>query len=269
MYATVAVRPAGPVRGPPILGALVYGYSLDDCLRPETFYEHFHEWFPSQACDVHRAEFCVWQTTASTQSSCTCEPHIACPPAYLPGCLLTRDVATSGAADAGEYEMHDLRLQWPFHMLSTGCSRSGKSTLTTRLVALSSRDMTRTLACVLVFYSHMQPAYRELARQALCPVELLDRAKHFTEQLTTEPGTLAIVDDMQVTHARLVSSWFTHWAHHYDLSIIHLVQNIFDKDPGPRTISLNATYIVLFKNTKTCPRSPTWTSRYTWAVMAC
>ena len=182
--------------------------------------------------------------TASTQSRCTCEPHTAC----LPACVLTRDMATSGTADAGEYEKHDLRLQWPFHMLLADCSGSGKSTLTTRLVALSSRVMTRTPARVLVFYSHMQPAYRELARQAPCPVQLLDEAKHFTEQLTMQPGTLVIVDDMQATHAHLVSPWFTRWAHHYDSSIIHLVQNVFDKDPSHRTISLNATYIVLFKN---------------------
>ena len=34
--------------------------SLHDWLRPEhklAFYERFHEWFPSEACDVHRAEF--------------------------------------------------------------------------------------------------------------------------------------------------------------------------------------------------------------------
>ena len=182
--------------------------------------------------------------TASTQIRCTCEPHSAC----LPACLLNRDMTTSGTTDAGEYEMHDLRLQWPFRMLLAGCSWSGKSTLTTWLVALSSRVMIRTPARVLVFYSHMQPAYRELARQAPCPVQLLDRDKHFTEQLIMEPGTLVIVDDMQATHARLVSSWFTRRAHHHDSSIIHLVQNVFDKDPSHRTISLNATYIVLFKN---------------------
>ena len=53
---------------------------------------------------------------------------------------------------------------------------------------------------------------------------------------------------MQETHPHLVSSWFTRGAHHYDSSIIHLVQNVFDKDPSCRTIHLNATCIVLFKN---------------------
>ena len=53
---------------------------------------------------------------------------------------------------------------------------------------------------------------------------------------------------MQAIHASPVSTWFMCKSHHYDTSIIHLVQNVFDKDPSHRTISLNATYIVLFKN---------------------
>ena len=75
----------------------------------------------------------------------------------------------------------------------------------------------------------------------------LDRAEHFIEQLTTEPGTLGIVDNIQATHAHLVNTLFKRKFHHYDTYIIHL-QNIFDKEPSHRTISLNATYIILFKN---------------------
>ena len=60
--------------------------------------------------------------------------------------------------------------------------------------------------------------------------------------------TLIIVDDMQATHASIISSWFTRRSHHHDTSVIYLVQNVFDKDPEHRTISLNATYIVLFTN---------------------
>ena len=146
------------------------------------------------------------------------------------------------------YDDEDLKLKWPFRMLMAGCSGSGKSTLTTQLVARADRVMARCPVRIIVFYSHMQEAYREMAQLAPCPVELLDGTEHFTDAFTTEPGTLVIVDDMQATHARLVSAWFTRKSHHCDTSIIHLVQNVFDKDPSHRTISLNATYIVLFKN---------------------
>ena len=50
------------------------------------------------------------------------------------------------------------------------------------------------------------------------------------------------------TTSRQTSAWFMRKSHHYDVSIIHLVKNIWDKDPNDRTISLNANFIILFKN---------------------
>ena len=149
-------------------------------------------------------------------------------------------MATSGTVDAGEYETHDLQLQWPFRMLLAGCSM-----LTTRLVALSWPGHRLVSWSFTVICSRLTGNW---LGKLLALYSCWTGAKHFTEQLTTEPGTLAIVDDMQGTHARLLSSWFKRRAHHYDSSIIHLVQNVFDKDPSHRTISLNTTYIILFNN---------------------
>lgn len=42
--------------------------------------------------------------------------------------------------------------------------------------------------------------------------------------------------------------WFTRKAHHRNTSVIYITQNIFDRAPQNRTISLNAHYLVLFKN---------------------
>ena len=46
----------------------------------------------------------------------------------------------------------------------------------------------------------------------------------------------------------MLTSWALGYHYHYETFITHLVQNIFDKDPSHRIISLDATYIVLFKN---------------------
>ena len=87
-----------------------------------------------------------------------------------------------------------------------------------------------------------------MAYQAMCPVQLLDSAQHFTKELAKEPGTLVIMDNMQATHTHLLSAWFMYKSHHYDTSIIHQVQNIIVKGPTHRTISLITTYTILFKN---------------------
>ena len=79
-------------------------------------------------------------------------------------------------------------------------------------------------------------------------MHLLDGAQHFIKDRSTEPGTLVIMDNKQTTHTYLVSVWFMCKTHHYGTFIIHLVQNIFDKDNSHRAISPNVTYIILFNS---------------------
>lgn len=68
------------------------------------------------------------------------------------------------------------------------------------------------------------------------------------DDMATKPGSVVVVDDLQGSHVTVLSEWFTKKSHHQDTSIIYLVQNVFDKTPVHRTISLNANYLVLFKN---------------------
>ena len=142
---------------------------------------------------------------------------------------------------------HDLRLQWPYRMLKAGSLGSGKSTLTTKLVSQADETMSTIPKKIILFYSHMKQVYKDWVATAPCPVQLLAGRDHLTNALTTPPGTLIVVDDMQATHANIISAWFTWKSHHQDTPMIHLVQNVFDKDPEHRTISLKATYIVQFK----------------------
>ena len=61
-------------------------------------------------------------------------------------------------------------------------------------------------------------------------------------------STLLILDDLMSDINQLVADIFTKISHHRNLSILHLTQNLFDKNKYARTISLNAHYLVLFKN---------------------
>ena len=47
---------------------------------------------------------------------------------------------------------------------------------------------------------------------------------------------------------QLVANVFTKISHHRNVSVVYLTQNLFDKNKYARTISLNAHYLVLFKN---------------------
>ena len=64
---------------------------------------------------------------------------------------------------------------------------------------------------------------------------------------SAEPLLLVIDDQMHGVDQR-ISSLFTKGSHHRNLSVIYIVQNLFDQHKEHRTISLNAHYLVIFKN---------------------
>jgi len=60
--------------------------------------------------------------------------------------------------------------------------------------------------------------------------------------------TMIVVDDHMSDVNHLVADIFTKISHHRNISVLHLTQNLFDKNKYARTISLNSYYLVLFKN---------------------
>ena len=65
-----------------------------------------------------------------------------------------------------------------------------------------------------------------------------------------DPSTnnLVIIDDLMAETDARVTTLFTKKSHHANTSVLYLVQNLFPKNKESRTISLNAQYMVLFKN---------------------
>ena len=126
---------------------------------------------------------------------------------------------------------------------SSGC---GKSSLMLAIVKAGLECMTRLPRRIILFHAHAQGAYEELKAVAPCPVKTVLGGP--SEDLVTQPGSLLIIDDLQGTHSHVIREWFTRKSHHFDTSIAYLVQNVFDKTVHHRTISLNSTYIILFKN---------------------
>ena len=99
-------------------------------------------------------------------------------------------------------------------------------------------------------YGEDQSLYRELAllRPEIdfvngIPPDLYD-------SLDANILNLVIFDDQmsKTRDSTDISRFFTEGSHHRNLSIIYIVQNLFDKGKSHRTVSLNAQYMVLFKN---------------------
>ena len=140
-------------------------------------------------------------------------------------------------------EKMDPRLRHPFTSIIAGPTACGKSTWVKNLITHQKDMIDPVPEHVIWFYGEWQPLYDTLSGM----VEFKEGLADLTT-LNTKKRTLVIIDDLMTETDKSVSNLFTKGSHHRNLSVLHLVQNVFDKNKHTRTISLNAHYLVMFKN---------------------
>ena len=134
----------------------------------------------------------------------------------------------------------DPRLKHPFTCLVAGPTGCGKSTLVKQWIEQKEQLMDPVPEQVIWYYGEWQEMYEKMPGvefvEGLPDINTLDPKKK----------KLIILDDLMADTDTSVTALFTKGSHHHNLSVVHLVQNVFDKKQ--RTLSLNAHYLVLFKN---------------------
>lgn len=146
----------------------------------------------------------------------------------------------------------DPRLQGPFSMIVAGPSGSGKTSLIKTLIDHTELLITPPVDRIVYHYGTWQAAYNNM-RSGVEFHEGLPVAEDLAPtQNTSKPlgHTLCIVDDlMGENDKRVISELFTKASHHWMVSIIYITQNIYEqKCKYYRTMSLNTSYMVIFKN---------------------
>ena len=137
----------------------------------------------------------------------------------------------------------DPRLKHPFTGIVAGPTACGKSTWVKQLITHQKDMIDPAPEHVIWLYGEWQPLYDTLSGTVEFREGLADLGT-----LNTKKRTLVIIDDLMTETNKSVSNLFTKGSHHRNLSVLQLVQNVFDKNKHTRTISLNAHYLVLFKN---------------------
>ena len=137
----------------------------------------------------------------------------------------------------------DPHLKHPFTGIVAGPTACGKSTWVKQLITHQKDMIDPAPEQVIWFYGEWQPLYDTLSGSVEFREGLTDLGT-----LNTKKRTLVIIDDLMTETNKSVSNLFTKGSHHRNLSVLHLVQNVFDKNKHTRTISLNAHYLIIFKN---------------------
>ena len=103
---------------------------------------------------------------------------------------------------------------------------------------------------IIYFYSEYQDTFGEI--EFLVPgiqfvQGLLDS---MMDNINSNTRNLYIIDDMIGEKDAVIAKLFTKKSHHGNLSVIYIVKNLFHQSKSHRTISLNASYLVLTKNVR-------------------
>ena len=141
-------------------------------------------------------------------------------------------------------EMAALPLKHTFSMIVAGPSRAGKSVFVSNLIRNAISVIYPPPDKIFFCYSEWQELYDSLIEHGV----QFHRGMINVDSLDPELKNLVIFDDLLNDVDKETEMIFTKKSHHANISVIFITQNIFQKGSNYRTMSLNSSYMVLFKN---------------------
>ena len=136
----------------------------------------------------------------------------------------------------------DPRWKHPFTALLSGPTGSGKTVFTFEFIREAANMINPPVEKIMYCFSEYQAVFNEY------PDVTFHEGLPDISQFDGHHRTLLIIDDLMSETNDSVSNIFTKVSHHRNVSVMYLTQNLFYKSKQTRTMSLNAHYIVLFKN---------------------
>lgn len=150
--------------------------------------------------------------------------------------------------------MFDIQFRSPSTFILAASSGAGKTSFAFELLR-NAEELFTNPGCtdnVVFYYREWQPLYDKANEQNLVTewINKMPTYEDVKERTLAfrETGSVVLCDDYGDEVNQDIAKIFTTGSSHLNLVFILMVQNLFQKNPFYRDISLNATYIVLFKN---------------------
>ncbi|KAF4530470.1 hypothetical protein B566_EDAN014671, partial [Ephemera danica] len=131
-----------------------------------------------------------------------------------------------------------MEFKHPFTGIVAGPTGSGKTYFVREF--LNRKPVNVKFDEVIWCYGEWQSLYKEI--KATFHEGLLDTLP------SDDKPRLLVVDDLMHEADKRVVDLFTKGSHHRNISVLFITQNLFHQKSGARDISLNAHYMVIFKN---------------------
>ena len=133
----------------------------------------------------------------------------------------------------------------PFCMQVVGPSRSGKTYWLSQLLRDRAQYIRPAPEKVLYCYAHWQPAYDLMQDEGIEFHEGLPSSI----SISSLSDCLLVLDDLMdvAVNDKKLMSLCTEGSHHKNISVVFMMQNLYPHGRESKTISLNMTYLVIFK----------------------
>ena len=146
----------------------------------------------------------------------------------------------------------DARLLHPFALICCGPTGSGKTQFVKRMILEGKSVVDKPSGLILWLYGEYQDAYDEL-KASFPNIRFVESfPPNLNAFVDPSVNNLVVVDDLMLECSKdsSLTEAFTKGSHHRNMSVIFILQNLFLDSKQFRTISLNAHYMVLFKNAR-------------------
>ena len=145
-----------------------------------------------------------------------------------------------------------VKIESPSSILIVGPSGSGKTELTKKLLYHANGVFKKKPSKIMFCYNVWQPLYDEIVKNVpnITFSKGLPTVDDVNEWSASDGHKILLFDDLMIDAADNldVVNMFCVGSHHFNITVIHLVQNLFMKGKAMRCISLNSHYFILFRN---------------------
>ena len=146
------------------------------------------------------------------------------------------------------YIVHSMDKRWkhPWACILSEPSGCGKTVFVKLFLKQIDRRSNNHFDRIILYCDEWQSAYRELGRV----IEFREDLPESSDWLNDPRHKLIIIDNLmrESSSEGAIVNTFTTGSNHNNASVIFIMQNIFHQKKGQRDISLNAQYIVIFRN---------------------
>lgn len=144
----------------------------------------------------------------------------------------------------------DLELQTPAGIIVCGPTMSGKTHYVFNMIKNQSKIFSHSFSRTVYCYGEWQTLFESVSNVEF--IHGLQPVFQNEDFFDAKDSTLLIIDDLAVAACNdpHTSKLFTQGIHHRNLTIVFILQNLYKQGKSMRDITLNAQYLILFRNVR-------------------